>query len=171
MTHTIKAGITLLVIAITVACQPQQTDPEPAANGNVFTGPMEGSAFTIATGEEYNTFLELHTAFNQMDLDGVWAFSKDTVTIHMADGNTAPFTKEDMGGLFASMDSLSWDLIAVIPVRVEGSDKVNILVDGLEFFYYKDRTTERKKLFERFVFEDHRLTEVFQWDAAIPGSE
>lgn len=163
-----KYGL-LVCVAFIAACQPSADQQDQVTNGMVLTGEMEGSAFAIAEGNEVDLFMKMVEAFNNMDVDALWAFSADTITFHTTDGYEGPFTKADMAGLFSTVDSLRWELDAVIPVKAVGSDLVNIMADGREIIYFKDGTVERKKLFERFIFEDQVLIGVRQWEAAMPG--
>ncbi|MEJ2005764.1 MAG: hypothetical protein P8X57_12565, partial [Cyclobacteriaceae bacterium] len=59
------------------SCQPQQSEtaeapapePEPVdvTNGMILTGDLEGSEFSIATGDEMEKILEMQEAFNRLD--------------------------------------------------------------------------------------------------------
>jgi len=160
----------LLGIFIVAACQPAQEQAIPS-NGRVLTGNMSGREFAIATGNEDELVMDLNDAFNAMDADALWEISADTVTMHNTDGDIIPFTKAAMEELFASVDSIDWELDAVIPVQVIGSSRVNVFTDGVETLYFSDGTVDSKKLFERFVFEDGVLTAVYQWEAALPAEE
>lgn len=164
-----KIGIVVCLFLI-AACQPKDNQQEAPANGMVLSGDLSGSAFTIATGNEDETMMDMIEAFNRMDADALWASAADTVSFHMSDGTVGPLTKADMAGFFSTVDSLSWDVDAIIPVKAEGSNRVNIIVDGREILYMKDGTVERMKLLERFIFEDGLLVGVRQWKAEMPAS-
>jgi len=169
MTRIIKKwGVLLCVAAVSLAaCQPVQNEQVPVSNGMVLTGDMEGKAFTIAPGNEDEIFMDMVEAFNQMDAEALWANSADTIIFHQSDGTSGPLTQADMAGLFSTIDSLSWDIHAVVPIKIVGDNRVNVLSDGIEKMYMKDGSEVKKRLFEQFVFEDGMLVEVRQWDAAL----
>jgi hypothetical protein len=162
-------GLTGIIVCVFLiaACQPQDNQQEAPANGMVLTGGLSGNAFTIATGNEDEIMMDLIEAFNRMDAEALWASSADTISFHRSDGTVGPLTQADMAGFFSTVDSLSWDVDAVIPVQAQGSNRVSVLVDSRETLYMKDGTVDRMKLFERFIFEDGLLVGVRQWKAAM----
>lgn len=161
----------IVCVFLVVACQPKDNQQKAPANGMVLSGDLSGSAFTIATGNEDETMMDMIDAFNRMDAEALWASAADTISFHGSDGTVGPLTKADMAGLFSTVDSLSWDVDAVIPVKAEGSSRVNVIVDGREILYMKDGTVQRMKLLERFIFEDGLLVGVRQWKADLPAGD
>jgi len=164
-----KYGI-LVCLLVMAGCQSSGDEQEVPSNGMVMTGEYSGSAFAIATTYEDEIFMDMVEAFNNMDAEALWKSAADTVMFHQADGTVGPLTQEDMAGFFSSVDSLSWEMDAVIPVKAVGSNRVNILADGREILYMKDGTVQRMKLFERFIFEEGTLVGVRQWKAEMPAS-
>lgn len=160
----------ILVLAVMVGCQSAETDQEVPSNGMVMTGDYSGSAFTIATTYEDEIFMDMVEAFNNMDAEALWESAADTVMFHQSNGTVGPLTQADMAAFFSSADSLSWEIDAVIPVKAAGSNRVNILVDSREVVYMNDGSVMRRKLFERFIFEEGTLVGVRQWEAAMPAS-
>jgi len=125
-------------------------------------------ALMMATSGEDEMMMDIIDAFNNMDVDGVFAHSADTVRMSSADGTTMQMTKEAMSGWFASMDSVKWDVAAVIPVQREEGNNVSVIVDGMQTDYYKDGTVDSYRLMERFVFTDGVMNRVYQYTAVIP---
>lgn len=164
--------ITLLgiCVALTAACQPKQKRA-PVTAGKVLTGEYAGKAFTLATGNATQVMQDLIDDFNAMDAEGLWQHSADTVMMYMPEGPTVPLTQEAMAQMFATVDSLNWQVEGYVPVQIEGSDYVHVLVQGTEHSYLKDGTEQHRKLFERFVFKNDTLLEVHQWTAALPSDE
>lgn len=153
---------------IFLGCQPSANNSEPVpSNGSVLTGDLAGNEFLMATGDEDEKMMDLVDAFNRMDLDGVWEHIADTISFHGADGYEGPFTKDMLGDLFSTADSVSWQVWAVIPVQVKGSNRVSVLIDSHEKIYLKDGSVNEHKLFERFIFEDGTITGIRQWNAAV----
>lgn len=169
MGSSIQKFTFILCLAFAAACQPVEDQQEAVSNGMVLQGSDEGKAYTIATGNEDELFMEVIDAFNTMDAEALWTHSADTITFHMVDGAVAPLTKSDMAGMFSSMDSVQWDVHSVIPVQIEGNSRVYILTEGTESFFPKNGPADRHKLFERFVFEDQKIVEIHQWQATMPG--
>lgn len=169
MGYLCKTGITIICAAFIAACQPMNNDQAAVSNGMVLTGDMGGQAFSIATGNEDELFMDMVEAFNNMDVEALWINSADTISFHGVDGSVGPLTKADMAGFFSTVDSLKWEIDAVIPVKVTGSNRVSILADGKERAYMKDGTVTNRKLFERFIFENGKLIGVRQWEAAMPA--
>ena len=161
----------ILALAVMVGCQPSESDQEVPSNGMVMTGDYSGSAFTIATTYEDEIFMDMVEAYNNMDAEELWASSADTIEFHGSDGSVGPLTQADMEAFFSSVDSLSWEMDAVIPVKAVGSNRVNILVDSREVVYMNDGSVQRRKLFERFIFEEGTLVGVRQWEAAMPANQ
>lgn len=161
----------LIALAMMVGCGSAETDQVVPSNGMVMTGDYSGSAFTIATTYEDEIFMDMVEAFNNRDAEALWASAADTVTFHQSDGTVGPLTQEDMAAFFSSVDSLSWEMDAVIPVKAVGSNRVNILADSREVVYMNDGSVLRRKLFERFIFEEGTLVGVRQWEAAMPASQ
>lgn len=160
-------GIITCVILV-AACQPQQqqTPPTPPpANGKIFTGELSGNAFAIATGDEYQDFMDMVDAFNRMDAQALWAHSADTVSFRRADGKEGPLTQADMAGMFATADSLDWSMNAVIPVQVTGTKIVKIIADSRETIYSKDGNVSRTLLLEEFTFDKGTMVAIRQWTA------
>jgi len=158
------------------ACQPKQDENENEpqelpTNGMIMTGELSGSEFTIATGDEYQTFMQMVEDFNRMDAEALWAHSADTVSFQTADGNVGPLTKADMAGMFSAMDSVSWEMQSVIPVQVAGTNLVKIIADSKEYFYRKDGTVDSQKLLEEFTFDNGTMMKVRQWTAQLPEDE
>lgn len=165
-----KFGL-VVCLAVLVGCQSADSDQEVPSNGMVMSGEYSGSAFTIATTYEDEIFMDMVEAFNNMDAEALWASATDTVMFHQADGTVGPLTQADMAGFFSTVDSLRWELDAVIPVKAVGSNRVNILADGREILYMKDGSVQRMKLFERFIFEEGTLVGVRQWKAEMPANQ
>jgi hypothetical protein len=171
----LSAGILICMLAL-VACQPQQpaesqqttVQQEPATGGMIINGELSGSEFAIATGSEMDTFMTIVERFNQMDAAGIWEFSADTVSMIMIDGSTQLLTQAAFEGMFAGLDSVTWEMDAVIPLRVVGTDLVKVLVDSREMMYMKDGSVSRVRLFEEFTFDSGILTNVRQWSAELP---
>lgn len=165
---TIVIGIVSFAIFAT-ACQPtEESQPEKATSGMILSGDHNGKAFAMATGNEPEIFMEMVDAFNNRDAEMLWTHAADTITMHAADGMVRPMTQADMAGFFSAADSLSWEIDEVIPVQVEGTNRVKILSDGREIVYMKNGTVTKKKLFEEFTFEDEQLVSVRQWTAQMP---
>jgi hypothetical protein len=144
-----------------------ESKAQDTSNGMVFTGDLKGNAFTIATGDAYDIFLNVVDAYNQRDASAIWLHSADTVAYHPSSGGVVPMTKDHMAGFFSTVDSLKWEMNAVIPVQVVGSNRVNILVDSKQTLYKKDGTVREFKVFERFVFENRKIVAVHQWKAKV----
>ncbi len=159
-----------ICIVLTAACQPKQ-EQAPATAGKVLMGDYAGKAFTIATGNATQTMQDLIDNFNAMDAEALWTQSADTVLMYMAEGPVVPLTQEAMAEMFATVDSLNWQVGAYVPVKIEGSEYVHVLAQGTEHSYFKDGTEQHRKLFERFVFRNDTLLEVHQWTAALPEEE
>lgn len=170
-----RIGFIILSLLVITACQPEAEQQkgnaqdtmqkEIASGGNVFEGEYKGQPFTIATGNEYELFMEVQKAFNNMDAEAIWQHSADTVAYRTSSGDMVPLTQNYMAEFFNSADSLSWDMLSVIPVHVENSDQVFILVDSREVVYNKNGTVNRSKLFERFEFKNDKIVAVYQWVA------
>ena len=122
----------------------------------------------MATSGEGEQIMEFIDAFNNMDVEGVFAHSADTVRMSSADVSAIQMTREEMSGWFASMDSVKWNVGAVIPVQREEGTSVSVIVDGMQTDYYKDGTVESYRLMERFVFTDGVMNRVYQYTAVIP---
>lgn len=170
MKKTIYGFSVITMIFVIAACQPTQNmDSSPVTAGAVMN--EEGEAewkLMMATGEEGDIMLNMIEAFNNMDAEAVFANSADTVMMYAADGMTVPMTSEAMSGWFATMDSVKWDITAIIPVTREESDRVSVIVDGMQTDYYSDGTVDSYKLMERFVFENGKMTTVYQYTAMMP---
>ena len=149
-----------LLLAAAVACQPAAETPMA---GSVLSGELEGAKFKMATGDEYDKFIAMNEAFNNMDAAGVFANAADSVSMHAEDGSVSVLTEEMFEAYFGMMDSVKWDLYAVIPLQVEGSEATSLLVFGREIRHMKDGTVWDKGLFERFVYRDGKMTAVYQW--------
>lgn len=163
-------GILLCVLTV-IGCQPQQSaeEPqEPVSGGMIMNGELSGSEFAIATGTEMDTFMTIAERFNEMDAAGIWEFSADTVSMIMTDGSTQMLTQAAFEGMFATLDSVSWEMDAVIPLQVVGTDLVKIMIDSHEIMYMKDGSVSNIRLFEEFTFDDGILTNVRQWSAEVP---
>lgn len=162
---SVITGIVVSVLVI-ASCQPENSSrQEVPSNGKVLTGELSGNEFTIATGNEDEIFMEMIESFNRMDAEALWSNSAETVTMHSADGTVNQLTQDAMAGFFSTLDSLSWEMDAIIPVKVVGSNQVKIMADGREILYMKDGTVRNFKLFEEFIFENGQLVEVRQWTA------
>ena len=164
-----KLGL-MVCLAVLVGCQSGDDNQEVPSNGMVMSGEYSGSAFTIATTYEDEIFMDMVAAFNNMDAEALWASAADSVMFYQSDGTVGPLTQEDMAGFFSTVDSLSWELDAVIPVKAVGSNRVNIFADGREILYMKTGSVQRMKLFERFIFEEGTLVSIHQWKAEMPAS-
>lgn len=168
-----KNNLGLVLLAVTfgvfAACQP--TTETPMAGKVLVDGDYKDKPFMMATGPEFERFMAMNKAFNEMDIDAMFEHIADTVGMRGDDGSWSRLSKEDFAGYFSLMDSVKWDLWAVIPVQVEGSERVNIFADGREVRYFKDGTVWDKHLFERFIFVDGKLTGVRQWSAEVMESE
>lgn len=151
-------------LAVSIAWQPVQAQ-ETA--GKVMVGEFKGNGFSMATGNEGDLMMEIIEAFNDMNAAKLWEHSADTVNFLGADGVPVPLTEDAMAGLFATMDSVKWEVMAVIPVQVVGSEYVNIFVDGYETLYPKGGDMEKKRLMERFLFKDEKLLAIYQWTGAL----
>lgn len=171
MSHLLGRYGLLVALAMLVGCQSADTVQEVPSNGMVMTGDYSGSAFTIATTYEDEIFMDMVEAFNNRDAEALWASAADTVMFHQSDGTVGPLTQADMAAFFSSVDSLSWEMNAVIPVKAVGSNRVNVLVDSREVAYMNDGSVVRRKLFERFIFEEGTLVSVRQWEAAMPANQ
>jgi len=160
----------ILVFTFTVlGCQQQQTNQNEVTSGGVIlSGEHSGNEFTIATGDELDIFMQMVDAFNQKDAAAIWEFSADSVSILGVEGNLNYVTQADFEGMFSSIDSLSWEVDAAIPVQVTDTEIVKILADTREMMNYNDGTTTRVRLMEEFTFENGQLTGVRQWSAALP---
>ncbi|MDZ7755990.1 hypothetical protein [Rhodohalobacter sp.] len=165
-----KLTAVILVLGFTLlGCQQQQANQQELQSGGlILSGELSGSEFTIATGDELDHFMQMVEAFNQMDAAAIWEFSADSVSILGAEGNLNYVTQADFEGMFSTIDSLSWEIDAAIPVQVTGTDIVKILADTREVMNYKDGTVMRVRLMEEFTFEDGLLTGVRQWTAELP---
>lgn len=165
---SILSGVLASVLLVT-ACQPQNNSQsvETPSNGMVMSGEFEGDEFIIAMGNEDEIFMEMAEAFNQMDAKAIWSYSADTVMMRNVEGVEMALTQADMAGFFSSVDSLSWDIESVIPVKITGSNQVRVLVDSREVIYFNDGNVMKKHLFEEFTFEDGQMVQVRQWDAAM----
>ncbi|MEJ2005765.1 MAG: hypothetical protein P8X57_12570 [Cyclobacteriaceae bacterium] len=145
-----------------------ETEPVAVSNGIIFSGDMEGSEFVMASGDEMDHFVTRIEDFNNMDVEAVWTHSADTIAMYRPDGTVIPLTKEGLGEMFAATDSIEWGVEYAVPVEVEGTNTVKILVDGYETLYFKDGTVASGKLYEVFTFEDGKITEIEQWSAEFP---
>ncbi len=165
---SVLTGIIVSILMV-AACQQQESSQpiETPSNGMAMTEEYGGDEFTIATSNEDEIFMEMAEAFNRMDAEALWSYSTDTVMMRNIEGMEIPLTQADMAGFFSSADSLNWDIDAVIPVKVTGSDQVRVLVDSREVIYMKDGNVIKKHLFEEFTFEDGKMVKVRQWDAAM----
>jgi len=171
MQYLIKSIGLFTCVCLLAACQPQQqpADPqEPETGGMIMNGELSGSEFAIATGDEMETFMTLVERFNDMDAAGIWEFSADTVSMIMIDGSTQMLTQAAFEGMFAGLDSVTWEMDAVVPLRVVGTNLVKVMVDSREIMYMKDGTVSRVRLFEEFTFDNEMLTSVRQWSAEMP---
>ncbi|MDZ7807488.1 MAG: hypothetical protein U5K71_10275 [Gracilimonas sp.] len=166
---TTISGVLVCILAL-VACQPQQSNEprETVTGGMIMSGELSGSEFAIATGSEMDTFMTIVERFNQMDAAGIWEFSADTVSMIMIDGSTQLITQAAFEGMFSAIDSLSWEMDAVVPLKVVGTDLVKVMVDSREVMYMKDGSVSRVRLFEEFTFDSGILTNVRQWSADMP---
>jgi len=81
----------------------------------------------MATSGEGEQIMEIIDAFNNMDVEGVFAHSADTVRMSSADVSAIQMTREAMSGWFASMDSVKWNVGAVIPVQREEGTSVSVI--------------------------------------------
>ena len=165
-------GAVLLMFMISVTACQQSPDSSPE-NQQVMAGAVmqDGEpqwSLMMATSGEDEMMMDIIDAFNNMDVDGVFAHSADAVRMSSADGTTMQMTKEAMSGWFASMDSVKWDVAAVIPVQREEGNNVSVIVDGMQTDYYKDGTVDSYRLMERFVFTDGVMNRVYQYTAVIP---
>lgn len=165
-------GAVLLICMISItACQQSSnssSEPQQVMAGAVMQDGEPQWSFMMATSGEDEMMMDIIDAFNNLDVDGVFAHSADTVRMSSADGTTMQMTKEDMSGWFATMDSVSWDVMAVIPVQREEGNSVSVIVDGMQTDYYKDGTVNSYRLMERFVFTDGKMNRVYQYTAVIP---
>jgi len=132
---------------------------------------MKGHSFSIAAGDEYETFMKVKKAFNNRDADAIWKYSADTVAYHVSGGGTVPLTRDYMADFFGSVDSLKWEMNSVLPVKITNSDRVEMLVDSRETLYHKDGTIDTNRLFERFVFKNNIIAAVYQWTAEVGNAE
>lgn len=169
---SIITGILACALFLT-ACQPTQNedarDPqEPLTNGRIMSGELSGSEYAIASGDEYDLFMQMVEDFNRMDAEALWVPAADTVSFRTADGNVGPLTQADMAGMFTTMDSVSWKMNSVIPVQVAGTNIVKIIADSKEVFYSKDGSVNRVKLMEEFTFDNGTMVKVRQWSAQWP---
>lgn len=158
----------IVLLAVMFGCRPVESEQEIPSNGMAMTGDYSGSTFTIATTYEDEIFMDMVEAFNNRDAEALWESAADTVMYHQSDGTVGPLTQADMAAFFSSVDSLSWEINAVIPVKAVGGNHVNILADSREVVYMNDGSVLRRKLFERFIFEEGTLVGVRQWEAAMP---
>jgi len=165
-------GAVLLMGTISVAACQQASDstakPEQVMAGAVMQDDEPRWGLMMAASGEGEQMMEIIDAFNNMDVDGVFTHSADTVRMSSADGSTIQMTREAMSGWFASMDSVKWNVGAVIPVQREEGTSVSVIVDGMQTDYYKDSTVESYRLMERFVFTDGVMNRVYQYTAAMP---
>jgi len=171
MNKKIIGAILLMGLISLAACQQASNstaEPEQVVAGAVMENDEPRWGLMMATSGEGEQMMDIIDAFNNLDVDGVFAHSADTVRMRSADGTTMQMTKEAMSGWFASMDSVKWDVAAVIPVQREESNRVSVIVDGMQTDYYKDGTVESYRLMERFVFTDGKMNRVYQYKAAIP---
>jgi len=171
MQYLIKSIGLFLCVCLFAACQPQQqaAEPqEPETGGMIMNGELSGSEFAIATGNEMDTFMTIVERFNNLDAAGIWEFSADTVSMIMIDGSTQMLTQAAFEGMFGGLDSVTWEMDAVVPLRVVGTDLVKVMVDSREVMYMKDGTVSRVRLFEEFTFNNEILTNVRQWSAEMP---
>ncbi|MFN1834941.1 hypothetical protein AB2B38_006740 [Balneola sp. MJW-20] len=151
-----------------VSCQQDMGTSEPVMNGMIMSDGQPDRQLMMASSNEDDILWEVSQAFNNMDAAGVFAHSTDTVRFISADGYRGPFTQAMMEEQFATLDSIHWNISAIIPVQGEGSESVSVLVDGSEEVWGKDGSYETYRLFERFVFEDGKFHTVYQWSGVIP---
>jgi hypothetical protein len=171
MTNKIIGAVLLLGMISVTACQQASnttTESEQVVAGAVMDDGEPRWGLMMAASGEGEQMMEIIDAFNNMDVEGVFAHSADTVRMSSADGSTIQMTREAMSGWFASMDSVKWNVGAVIPVQREEGTSVSVIVDGMQTDYYKDGTVESYRLMERFVFTDGVMTRVYQYTAAMP---
>lgn len=168
MNKKIIGSILLTGMLFVTACQPSSNmETQPAVAGTVMNNGEPGSGLMMATSGEDEIMMDIIDAFNNLDVDGVFAHSADSVRMNVADGTTMQMTKEAMSGWFASMDSVKWEVWAIIPVKTVEGNSVSVIVDGMQTDYYKDGTVDSYSLMERFVFTDGKLNRVHQYTAAI----
>jgi hypothetical protein len=171
MNKKIIGAVLLMGMISVAACQQASNstaEPEQVMAGAVMEDGEPRWGLMMAASGEGEQMMEIIDAFNNMDVEGVFAHSADTVRMSSADGSTIQMTREAMSGWFASMDSVKWNVGAVIPVQREEGTSVSVIVDGMQTDYYKDGTVESYRLMERFVFTDGVMNRVYQYTAVIP---
>lgn len=171
MNKKIIGAVLLMGMISVAACQQASnttTESEQVVAGAVMEDGEPRWGLMMAASGESEQMMEIIDAFNNMDVEGVFAHSADTVRMSSADGSAIQMTREAMSGWFASMDSVKWNVGAVIPVQREEGTSVSVIVDGMQTDYYKDGTVESYRLMERFVFTDGVMNRVYQYTAAMP---
>jgi|SRR6056297_1068237 len=171
MNKKIIGAVLLMGMISVAACQQASNstaEPEQVVAGAVMEDGEPRWGLMMAASGEGEQMMEIIDAFNNMDVEGVFAHSADTVRMSSADGSTIQMTREAMSNWFASMDSVKWNVGAVIPVQREEGTRVSVIVDGMQTDYYKDGTVDTYRLMERFVFTDGVMNRVYQYTAVIP---
>jgi len=171
MNKKIFGAVLLMGMISVAACQQASNspaEPEQVVAGAVMEDGEPRWGLMMAASGEGEQMMDIIDAFNNMDVEGVFAHSADTVRMSSADGSTIQMTREAMSDWFASMDSVKWNVGAVIPVQREEGTRVSVIVDGMQTDYYKDGTVDTYRLMERFVFTDGVMNRVYQYTAVIP---
>jgi hypothetical protein len=145
-------------------------EPETNLGGSILTGEMAGKEMSIAKGSEVEYFMSIVESFNNMDTDGIWKYSNDTIAMVTADGSKMNITQSDFEGLFSTIDSLTWQVDAVLPYLVEDTNEVRVLADTREYMKMKDGSIRHVDLMEEFTFKDGKLANVRQWERAIKNN-
>ena len=161
--------VTAITLAMTAGCQSNpDTEPKNITGGEIFTGELKGSEFSIGTGNEMRIILDNVEHWNRLDAEALKTNRADIVTIQRPDGTIMKSTIEGTARYFSTLDSLTWIVDSAIPLQVSDTNIVKVLLDTRGIYYMKNGSVRRNRLFEEFTFENEILVSIRQWTAGWP---
>ncbi len=167
MKKIILLGVTFLTL---VACTQNKSGNKcifclKSPSGGKFLGEGEnnGKKYVLGNDDAVTAVLNIAKHYSAKDVDEMFKHYSKEFTEKNYDNNKR---------WLDSMESISMKPYAIIPVKIEGSDKTQVLTWSVEERNWKNGSKQKQNLMEIFTVDtDNKIDGFAQWRANYPTNE
>jgi|UniRef100_UPI004048272E hypothetical protein len=128
-------------------------------SGGKFLGRIQnenrGKPFVFSNRGELKVIEKMVEDVNNLDITAIYSSFADKITFNSGEGGKdIIMTKQDLEAKFATMNSIEWNPISIIPIKIADTDPASgVIVYSTYKIIYKNGKTEERDLMETYYFD------------------
>jgi len=124
-----------------------------------------GRKLVFSNRGEVKAIEDFVAAYNKMDAEACKLLFADSFTMEQSNGKKVSMTKADLEGYFDQMESVTWKLYSIVPLKIENTDPASgVIVSSRETQLLKNGEVWDKELVENFYFDvDGKVNYIVQY--------